>query len=163
MLAKRLIHTLSVSMDAEEGMISRLKVSYHSIALTASYAKPVPGNRTRVIWQTGRRRWGKRAPARFSRQFSQSLHIFILELVNRPLNDIHLRLGGRRGGGGCALYDSTTSPPTLQNHTPNPRPSPPVSTYVVRYVIFLVPSVQFGVQSKPGLPFGTNISSMKTT
>ena len=27
MLAKRLIHTLSVSMDAEEGMISRLKVS----------------------------------------------------------------------------------------------------------------------------------------
>ena len=99
MLAKRLIHTLSVSMDAEEGMISRLKVSYHSIASTASYAKPVPGNRTRVIWQTGRRRWGKRAPARFSRQFSQSLHIFILELVNRPLNDIHLRLGGRRGGG----------------------------------------------------------------
>jgi len=27
MLAKRLIHTLSVSMDAEEGMISRLKVN----------------------------------------------------------------------------------------------------------------------------------------
>ena len=26
MLAKRLIHTLSVSMDAEEGMIARLKV-----------------------------------------------------------------------------------------------------------------------------------------
>lgn len=26
MLAKRLIHSLSVSMDAEEGMISRLKV-----------------------------------------------------------------------------------------------------------------------------------------
>ena len=76
MLAKRLIHTLSVSMDAEEGMISRLKVSCHSIALTASYAKPVSGNGTRLIWQRGR---GKRAPARFSCQFSQSLHIFILE------------------------------------------------------------------------------------
>lgn len=99
MLAKRLIHTLSVSMDAEEGMISRLKVSCHSIALTVSYAKPLPGNRTRVIWQRGRRRRGKRALARFSRQFSQSLHIFISELVNRPLNDIHLRLGGRRGRG----------------------------------------------------------------
>ena len=44
-----------------------------------------------------------------------------------------------------------------------PAPLPPMSTYVVRYVIFLVPSVQFGVQSKPGLPFGTNINSMKTT
>ena len=123
MLAKRLIHTLSVSMDAEEGMISRLKVSCHNIALTASYAKFVPGNRTRVIWQRGRRRRrGKRAPARFSRQFSQSLHIFILELVNRPLNDIHLRLGGSEGGGG-ALCHSTTSPPTVHNHTPNPRPN----------------------------------------
>lgn len=84
MLAKRLIHTLSVSMDAEEGMISRLKVSCHSIALTVSYAKPVPGNRTRVIWQRGRRRRrrrrrGKRASARFSRKLSQSLHIFILD------------------------------------------------------------------------------------
>ena len=84
MLAKRLIHTLSVSMDAEEGMISRLKVSCHSIALTVSYAKPVPGNRTRVIWQRGRRRRrrrrrGKRASARFSRKLSQSLRIFILD------------------------------------------------------------------------------------
>ena len=84
MLAKRLIHTLSVSMDAEEGMISRLKVSCHSTALTVSYAKPVPGNRTRVIWQRGRRRRrrrrrGKRASARFSRKLSQSLHIFILD------------------------------------------------------------------------------------
>ena len=133
MLAKRLIHTLSVSMDAEEGMISRLKVSCHSIALTVSYAKPLPGNRTRVIWQRGRRRRGKRALARFSRQFSQSLHIFISELVNRPLNDIHLRLGGRRGRGGCALYHSTTSPPTLQNHTPNPCPSPqfPLMSFVM--------------------------------
>ena len=132
MLAKRLIHTLSVSMDAEEGMISRLKVSCHSIALTASYAKPVPGNGKREIWQRGRRRRGKRALARFSRQFSQSLHIFILELVNRPLNNIHLRLGGRRGGG-CALYHSTTSPPTLQNHTPNPRPSvPPPNFHLCR-------------------------------
>ena len=88
MLAKRLIHTLSVSMDAEEGMISRLKVNCHSIALTVSYAKPVPGNRTRVIWQRGRRRRrrrrrrrGKRASARFSRKLSQSLHIFILDPV----------------------------------------------------------------------------------
>ena len=79
MLAKRLIHTLSVSMDAEEGMISRLKVSCHSIALTASYAKSVPSNKTRVIRQRGRRGRVKSAPARFSRQFSQSLHIFILE------------------------------------------------------------------------------------
>jgi len=31
MLAKRLIHTLSVSMDAEEGMISRLKVNIHKV------------------------------------------------------------------------------------------------------------------------------------
>ena len=134
MLAKRLIHTLSVSMDAEEGMISRLKVSCQSIALTASYAKPVPGNRTRVIWQRGRRRREKRALARFSHQFSQSVYIFILELVSRTLNDIHLRLGVRRGGeGGCAFYHGTTSPPTLQNHTPNPRPSPqfPLMSFAV--------------------------------
>ena len=132
MLAKRLIHTLSVSMDAEEGMISRLKVSCYSIALTASYVKPVPGNRTRVIWQRGRRRRAKRALARFSHQFSQSMFIFILELVNRTLNDIHLRLGGRRRVG-CAFYHSTTSPPTLQNHTPNPRPSPqfPLMSFVI--------------------------------
>lgn len=123
MLAKRLIHTLSVSMDAEEGMISRLKVSCHSIALTASYAQPVPGNRTRVIWQRGRRRRGKRALARFSHQFSQSLHIFISELVNRPLNDIPLTLRGR-GGGGVLCTTVLQAPPTLQNHTPNPRPSP---------------------------------------
>ena len=124
MLAKRLIHTLSVSMDAEEGMISRLKVSYHSIALTASNAKPVPGNGTRVIWQRGRRRRGKRAPARFSRQFSQSLHIFILELVNRPLNDIHRRLGGRRGGG-VVLCTTALQAHPLCRTTPLIRAPPP--------------------------------------
>lgn len=126
MLAKRLIHTLSVSMDAEEGMISRLKVSCHSIALTASYAQPVPGNRTRVIWQRGRRRRGKRALARFSHQFSQSLHIFISELVNRPLNDIPLTLRGR-GGGGCALYHSTTSPTHFAEPHPYSPSLPPIS------------------------------------
>ena len=75
MLAKKLIHTLSVSMDAEEGMISRLKVSCHSITLTASYAQPVPGNRTRVIWQRGRRQRGKKARAHFH-----------LGAWNRPVN-----------------------------------------------------------------------------
>ena len=126
MLAKRLIHTLSVSMDAEEGMISRLKVSYHSIALTASYAKPVPGNGTRVIWQTGRRRRGKRVLARFSRQFWQSLHIFILELVSRPLNDIPLRLGGS-GGGGVLCTTVLQAHPlcTTTPLIPTPHPPPP--------------------------------------
>ena len=124
MLAKRLIHTLSVSMDAEEGMISRLKVSCHSIALTASYAKPVPGNGTRVIWQRGRRRRGKRALARFSRQFSQSLHIFILELVNRPLNDIHLRMGGRRGGGGVLCTTVLQAHPLCRTTPLIPVPPP---------------------------------------
>ena len=88
MLAKRLIHTLSVSMDAEEGMISRLKVSCHSIALTVSYAKPVPGNRFCAF---------------FASVFTIFAH-FHLGTWNRPLNAIHLRLGGRRrgeGGGGC--------------------------------------------------------------
>ena len=161
MLAKRLIHTLSVSMDAEEGMISRLKVSCHSIALTASYAQPVPGNRTRVIWQRGRRRRGKRALARFSHQFSQSLHIFISELVNRPLNDIPLTLRGR--GGGVCFVPQYYKPHPLCRTTPLIPVPPPNFTYVVRYVIFLVTSVQFGVQSKPGLPFRTNINSLKTT
>ena len=131
MLAKRLIHTLSVSMDAEEGMISRLKVSYHSIALTASYAKPVPGNGTRVIWQRGRRQRGKRALARFSRQFSQSLYIFILELVNRPLNDIHLRVGGRRWGGGGVLCSTVLQAHPLCRTTPL-IPAPPPNFHLCR-------------------------------
>jgi len=33
-LAKRLIHQLSVSMDAEEGMINRLKVSCQSMEIS---------------------------------------------------------------------------------------------------------------------------------
>ena len=77
MLAKRLIHTLSVSMDAEEGMISRLKVSCHSIALTVSYAKPVPyvpGNRTRVIWQKRAAAAGKKSPCAF---FASVFTIFV--------------------------------------------------------------------------------------
>ena len=38
MLAKRLIHTLSVSMDAEEGMISRLKVNTPGCARVKIFA-----------------------------------------------------------------------------------------------------------------------------
>ena len=107
MLAKRLIHTLSVSMDAEEGMISRLKVSCHSIALTASYAKPVPGNGTRVIWQRGRRRRAKKSPCAFFASVSQFVHIFILELgTDHWIISIWDWVGGG-GGGGCALYHST--------------------------------------------------------
>lgn len=128
MLAKRLIHTLSVSMDAEEGMISRLKVSCHSIALTASYAKPVPGNRTRVIWQRGRWQRGKRTPARFF--FCISFTIFAhfhLGAWNRPLNEIHLRLGGRRDGERCTTVRSTI---LLIYFLLSPRPSlPPNFTF----------------------------------
>ena len=128
MLAKRLIHTLSVSMDAEEGMISRLKVSCHSIALTASYAKPVPGNGTRVIWQRGRRRRGKRALARFSRQFSQSLHI-----SSRTLWIDHwmISLWDWVGGGGGVLCTTVLQAHPLCRTTPL-IPVPPPNFHLCR-------------------------------
>lgn len=137
MLAKRLIHTLSVSMDAEEGMISRLKVSCHSIALTASYAKPVPGNRTRVIWQRGRWQRGKRTPARFF--FCISFTIFAhfhLGAWNRPLNEVHLRLGGRRDGERCALYHSTIHNTTYL-FLVKPPPLPPSKFHLLFFVWLL--------------------------
>ena len=94
-------------MDAEEGMISRLKVSCHSIALTVSYAKPVPGNGTRVIWQRGRRRRAKKSPCAFFASVSQFVHIFILVLgTDHWIISIWDWVGGG-GGGGCALYHST--------------------------------------------------------
>ena len=130
MLAKRLIHTLSVSMDAEEGMISRLKVSCHSIALTASYAKPVPGNRTRVIWQRGRWQRGKRTPARFFfASVSQSLHIFILELgTDHWMKSIWDWVGG--GMGSVVLCTTVRSTILLIYFLLSPRPSlPPNFTF----------------------------------